>query len=288
MSIIQANTSSGGSGGGFSPASTARTPNSGNTDVSGVGGNLASGAPGGVSNNFGNRNAVPQAAGGIDQVANTIQQGITNTIVEAAISFGLVDDIEEVYDRMVIIAREYFEEFNNDFSYWKNVYVPFLLEEFLPEVQAFRYYIGDGRGLFAPASPDRDLGRRGQMAAAYVKEIDIAWRTKRRITNQYARGEMQMDDIEASIRKYQVMIDQGITARRIEDIYEDEFNNRAWNRLLIAANIGLAGTNAASAGYSSAMGAYMGAMQDMANYKTALGNQISAAAGNITQRVFGE
>lgn len=283
MSTIQ-----GTSSGGFEPKNSAKSSAGGSAGAGDAGGNLSGTSPSTTNALWGGRNSSPQAAGGIDQVANTIQQGLPSILIEAVTSSSnLINEVEDIYDRMLVVAQAYYEDFENDYLYWKNVYVPFLLEEFLPEVQAFEYYIGDGRGLFAPASPDRDLGRRGQMAAAYIKEIDIAWRTKRRITNQYARGEMQMDDIEASIRKYQAMIDQGITARRIEDIYEDEFNNRAWNRLLIAANIGLAGTNAASAGYSSAMGAYMGAMQDMANYKTALGNQISAAAGNITQRVFG-
>ena len=147
MSRIQANSSS---GGGFNVVSTAKAPSSGSTDSSVAGGNLTSGNAGSVSATWGGRNSVPQAAGGIDQVANTIQQGITNTLVEAAVSFGLVDDIKEVYDRMVRVAQEYFNEFNNDFSYWKNVYVPFLVQDFIPKAQDFNYYRGDGRGLFVP------------------------------------------------------------------------------------------------------------------------------------------
>ena len=92
-----------------------------------------------------------------------------------------------------------------------------------------------------------------------------------------------MDDVDATMKRLHIQVDNQVSAERMEDIYEEEFNNRRWNRLLQATNIGISASNIASAGYSSAVGAHAGNLQGMANYRTSLGNQISAAAGNYMQ-----
>lgn len=235
------------------------------------------------------RTNIPQAGSGPDQSINTAQQNLPMVGVEAAISTILDDEgIDDLYDRMIAVARRYYDEFREDnILYWKGVYVPLLRDVVIKSATQTLPYEGDGRGNFV-VTADKDLFMRAQMAVSFTRELDLAWFRKRRITSQYAHGEMRMQDIDISLKRLSAMIDQSMTAKRIEDVREDEFNARMWNRLLQMANIGFTGSNAAMAGYSSAVGAHMNALQGMANFRTAMNNQARSAAGNIAQSLLGE
>lgn len=263
-----AGTNGAGSSGGFLASSTA-------TSVSATG-------AGARTNN-------PQAGSGPDQSINTAQQNLPMVGVEAAISTILDDEnIEDLYNRMIRVANQYYEEFREDnITYWRSVYRPLLKDVIIKVATETLSYEGDGRGS-SLITADRDLFQRGHMAVEFIKPLDQAWFEKRRITDRYMHGQMRMDDIDISLKRFGAMIDQSMAAKRIEDVREDEFNARRWNRLLQMANIGFSGTNAAMAGYTGAVGAHVGALQSMANFRTARNNQISAFAGNMAQSFLGD
>lgn len=257
------------------------TQSTGASNATSMGGNLGGNSGSAVSaTGSAGKQFIPGANSGIEQTGNTAQQSFPMVAVESLLR---VFSLGSLYDDIIRVSKAYYEEFRLDSVHWQQYYKPFLQNVFIPE-SIMPLYQGDGRGVAFPNSdPDKDLFRRGQLAAQNIKTIDIAWRTKRRVTSRYAHGEMRMDDVDATMKRYHMQVDNQVTAERMEDIYEEEFNNRRWNRLLQATNIGISASNIASAGYSSAVGAHTGNLQSMANYKTSLGNQIAATAGNYMQ-----
>lgn len=251
-----------------------------------MGGNLG-GASGAAISATGSasKQVVPQANSSVEQMGNTMQQALPSIISQTGGSgIFLIPAIKNIYDDIIDTSRRYYEDFADYANYWRSYYMPFLRDIYSPTAFQTLVYTGTGRGVAnSDRDPDKDLFRRGQLAGQNIKVLDIAWRTKRRVVSQYGHGEMRMDDIDISFQHMRAQIDNQLSARRIEDVYEDEFNNRRWARLIQATNIGLTGSNIASAGYSSAMAAHTEGLQGMANYKTAMGNQIAAAAGNFVQ-----
>jgi hypothetical protein len=251
------------------------------------GGNLSGSTSAGVSATGANvKHGIPGANSDVSAVGNTLQQSlpIIFTGGYGAIT-GLIDDLEDIYDRIIVVSRAYYAEFREDAENWINNYKPFLAEKLVETAFRTLPYLGDGRGsITQDQNPDKDLFRRGQMAAAKIKDLCTAWHVKRRITDRYAHGAMRMDDIDITIKRLAAQVDNQLIAERIEDVREDEFNNRRWNRLIAAANIGVTGSNVASRGYSMALAQYTNAAQNYANYKAAMGNQIAATAGMFAQK----
>lgn len=287
-----AKSQSGKSGGGTGSYSSARAGSGAGGSATTPGGNLSGNKSSGTTaTGFTDKQGVPSANSGIEQVGNTMQQAFPSMIGGGGANtfLGLFDDIERLYDRIIAVSQEYFNEFREDATYWTNYYQPFLRDQYIRLAYQTLSYTGDGRGTASSNNnPDKDLFRRAQLAVQNTRELDIAWRTKRRLVSRYAHGAMRMDDLDTALQHMRIQIDNQLTAERMEDIYEDEFNNRKWNRLLMATNIGVTGTNAATQGYSTAMAAHIDSLRGMADYKSALGNQIASAAGNFIQSSFGD
>lgn len=267
---------------GFSNVSSGKRGGSGSSMGGNLGGNESSAvsATGATS-----RQGVPAANSDPSQIGNTLQQSLPSLVAAGGfLALGIISSLNAEYEKMVDISERYYQEFVFDRNHWTFTYAPHIRDRFVPMAVNEPVYFGDGRGQFnTQSNPDLDLFRRAQLAGQHIAQMDIAWRTKRRVVGRYSHGEMRMDDLDISIKRAQLQTDNQIIARKIEDIREDEFNNRRWNRLIQAANIGIAGTNIATQGYSTAMAGHMDALQGMANYKTSLGNQISAAAGNYLE-----
>lgn len=287
-----AKSSGGKAGGGTGSHSSARAGSGAGGSATTPGGNLSGNKSSGTTaTGFTDKQGVPSANSGIEQVGNTMQQAFPSMIGGGGANtfLGLFDDIERLYDRIIAVSQEYFNEFREDATYWTNYYQPFLRDQYIRLAYQTLPYTGDGRGTASSNNnPDKDLFRRAQLAVQNTRELDIAWRTKRRLVSRYAHGAMRMDDLDTALQHMRIQIDNQLTAERMEDIYEDEFNNRKWNRLLMATNIGVTGTNAATQGYSTAMAAHIDSLRGMADYKSALGNQIASAAGNFIQSSFGD
>lgn len=286
------NSSTSSSRGTMMPAVTATGSKMGN--ATSAGGNLAGNQSAGTTaTGFTANQVVPGANANVEQVGNTVQQALPTIVasggVDALVTFGHIVKIRALINRIEAISQEYYDEFQNDATYWTNYYKPFLRDVYVQTAYRTLAYTGDGRGTASSNNnPDKDLFRRAQLAVQNTRELDIAWRTKRRLVSRYAHGAMRMDDLDTALQHMRIQIDNQLTAERMEDVYEDEFNNRKWNRLLMATNIGVTGTNAATQGYSTAMAAHIDSLRGMADYKSALGNQIASAAGNFIQSSFGD
>lgn len=278
-------------GGGTGSYSSARAGSGSGGSATTPGGNLSGNKSSGTTaTGFTDKQGVPSANSGIEQIGNTMQQAVPAIISGAGYGgYTLIDDVRDLYDRIEDVSYAYYYEFRDDATYWTNYYKPFLRDIYAQTAYRTLAYTGDGRGTAnSNNNPDKDLFRRAQLAVQNTRELDIAWRTKRRLVSRYAHGAMRMDDLDTALQHMRIQIDNQLTAERMEDIYEDEFNNRKWNRLLMATNIGVTGTNAATQGYSTAMAAHIDSLRGMADYKSALGNQIASAAGNFIQSSFGD
>ena len=289
--MAQKSTSSSSSGSKAGGYSSARAGGGSGGSGTTPGGNLSGNKSSGTSaTGFTDKQGVPSANSGIEQIGNTMQQAVPAIISGAGYGgYTLIDDVRDLYDRIEDVSYSYYYEFRDDATYWQNYYKPFLRDNYVPEAYYTLAYTGDGRGTaISNSNPDKDLFRRAQLAVQNTRELDIAWRTKRRLVSRYAHGAMRMDDLDTALQHMRIQIDSQLTAERIEDIYEDEFNNRKWNRMIMATNIGITGSNIATQGYTTAMAAHIDSLRGMADYKSALGNQIASAAGNFIQSSFGD
>jgi len=116
------------------------------------------------------------------------------------------------------------------------------------------------------------------------KVVDRAWFATRRRTHRYAVGAQGRIDYEFSIVRAAAIATGWNAGRRYEQAWADSHNERAFNRKLSMANLGISVGNIVRQGLATAVGELSGAQEGLASTVATIGNGYFEKAGYMDAR----
>lgn len=166
------------------------------------------------------------------------------------------------------LAQDYFNTNKKDFDFFKATYQPGEAKSALEVMSPITnpYYVTD---LYASAPAGLSTS----------KTIDKQWFETRRRTARNSVGAMRRIDYEFALMRAAAVASGWNMGRRYEMAWADAHNERAYNRKLSMANVGIAAGNTMREGLATAVGKVEGAYQGLENSLASVGNGYYAKQG---------
>ena len=173
----------------------------------------------------------------------------------------------------VDLAKDYHNTNRKDFDFFKSVHQPGAAASV-------------AEAMSPTLNPDYAVDTYASAPAGMAKSkiVDKAWFAARRRTHRYAVGAQQRLDYEFSILRTAALATGWNAGRRYEQAWADSHNERAFNRKLAMANIGIGVGNIVRQGLATAVGELAGAQEGLASTVASIGNGYFQKAGYMDAR----
>lgn len=170
--------------------------------------------------------------------------------------------------KAVDLAKDYFRTNKKDYDFFRSNHQPMIQASVLEAMSGALnpYYNAD---LYASAPA----------GIAKASILDRQWYEARRRVSRYAIGIMQRLDYDYAIRRTHGVVAGWNLATRYELVWTDEHNNRAFERKLQVANIGVAQGNIVRQGLAAAVGNLSTAYDNIGDTVATIGNGWAAKGG---------
>lgn len=163
--------------------------------------------------------------------------------------------------KAIKLAKDYYKTNKKDYDFWKAYY---RAPSAVTAAEAFSSVVNPTYVADLYASTPGGISK--------MRGVERKWFEARRRTHRYAVGAQRRLDYDMAVMRTSAVIAGWNMGRRYEINWADVHNDRAFNRKLAVANLGMAAGNQAMQGLATATGKLTQAYNDVGDELSSLGN----------------